>query len=127
MITYTSGSDNQNAQLEAGEYFAMISKAEVINTKRGEKLKITFVLEDGRMREEWVMPATWIALFTDLLEASGQEFGSEGEFDEQALVGVEGTLRMSEVQGKGENAGKTFINAERFITDKPEEEVKKND
>jgi hypothetical protein len=125
MITYTSGSDNQNTQLEAGEYFAMISKAEVINTKRGEKLKITFVLEDGRMREEWVLPQTWLALFTDLLEASGQEFSQEGgDFDEQALVGVEGTLRMSEVQGKGENADKTYINAERFIVVKPEAEKK---
>jgi len=126
MITYTSGSDNQNAQLQAGEYTCMISKAEIINTKRGEKLKITFMLEDGRIREEWVLPQTWLALFTDLLDASGQEFSQEGEFDEQNLIGVEGTLKMVEVQGKGENADKTYINAERFIVTKAEEEVKKN-
>jgi len=41
------------------------------------------------------------------------------------LVGAEGTLKMIEVQGKGENADKTYINAERFIVVKPEA-VKKN-
>jgi hypothetical protein len=62
-----------------------------------------------------------------MLEASGQEFSEGGgEFDEQTLVGAEGTLKMIEVQGKGENADKTYINAERFIVVKPEEEVKKN-
>lgn len=111
---YTKGG-SANAVLEAGDYKVMITKAEIASIQGTEKLIVDFTLENGDVRTEFLKLETWIPLFTDLLEASGQEFNVEGgEFDTDYLVGIEGTLKMVENKGKGKHEGKTFINADRF-------------
>lgn len=117
-FNYTSGK-SQNAELKAGEYKVMITKADIANIQGVEKLIVDFTLENSEVRTEFIKPETWIPLFTDLLDASGQSFDENGgEFDTDYLIGIEGTLRMVENAGKGKHEGKTFINAERFLAEK---------
>ena len=122
-FTYSAGK-SQNAELKAGEYTVMITKADIANIQGVEKLIVDFTLENSDVRTEFIKPEMWIPIFKDLLEASGQEFNEEGgEFDTDYLIGIEGTLVMGENEGKGKHEGKTFINADRFIK---KEDEKKN-
>jgi hypothetical protein len=124
MITYDKG--NSNTELTSGSYHVMISKIEAMIIEGKNKLKVTFTLEDGRERIEWVLCASWVNMFRNLVDASGQAINEEGgEFEEQELVGLEGTLVMVDVVGTGKHEGKTFHNAESFTADAPAE-VKKN-
>ena len=119
MITYTSES---NATLPVGEYPAIITKAEVASVKGKEKLIVKFSVSlngENVERTEFVLPQTWLPLFTDLLDAAGIKAESKGgEFNEENLIGCEGTLKIVETEGKGNNAGKMFLNAERFLVKK---------
>lgn len=126
-FSYSSGK-SPNAQLTEGDYKVMITKADIASVQGIEKLIVDFTLENGEVRTEFIKPETWITLFTDLLDASGQEFSEGGgEFDTDYLIGLEGTLRIIKNEGKGKHEGKTFYNAERFIATKSEQEAgKKN-
>jgi len=107
--------------LDEGDYKVMITKADIVSVQGTEKLCVDFSLENGDVRTEWVKTETWIPLFTDLLDATGQDFSEEGgEFDTDHLIGLEGTLKIVKNEGKGKHEGKTFFNAEHFVA------VKKN-
>lgn len=113
-LTYTAGS-NQNKILEEGDHKCMIKKADVLSIKGKEKLVVTFMLENGEEHTEFILPQTWLTLFTDILDASGQVYEPEGEIDTDYFIGLEGILRIIKNEGAGEYAGRTFYNAERFI------------
>ena len=112
-----------------GTFKAKITEVSDWTNPEGQpKLIVEFTFNDPDTldeikKKEWINPVISLGdgfrVFADLVGLV-QEVSTEGEFNEQELLGKECEITIKHTQGKGKHEGKTFANLMKV------EAVKKN-